>query len=33
MSDYEPGDYVLTVKIKDNITGKETEQSTELTWK
>ena len=33
MRDYEPGNYVLTVKIKDNISGKETEQSTELTWK
>ncbi|MGA7838081.1 MAG: hypothetical protein WB996_08950, partial [Ignavibacteriaceae bacterium] len=33
MSDYEPGDYVLTVKIIDNISGKETEQRTELTWK
>ena len=33
MSGYEPGDYVLTVKINDNISGKETEQRTELTWK
>ncbi len=33
MTGYEPGDYVLTIKLKDNITGKETEQSTELTWK
>lgn len=33
MNGYEPGEYVLTIKIKDNITGKESEQSTELTWK
>lgn len=33
MGNYEPGNYVLTVKVKDNISGKETEQSTELTWK
>ena len=33
MTGYEPGDYVLTIKIKDNITGIETEQRTELTWR
>jgi len=33
MSVYDPGNYVLTVKIIDNISGKETEQRTELTWK
>lgn len=33
MTGYESGNYVLTIKIKDNIAGKETEQSTELTWK
>ncbi len=33
MSGYEPGDYILTIKIKDNINGKKTEQSTELSWK
>lgn len=33
MSNYEPGNYVLTIRIKDNISGKETEQNTELSWK
>ncbi len=33
MSNYDPGNYILTVKIKDNISGKETQQQTELTWK
>jgi len=33
MSGYEPGNYVLIIKVKDNITGNETEQNTELTWK
>jgi len=33
MSDYETGNYVLTVKIIDDISGKETEQRTELTWR
>ena len=32
MSDYDPGNYLLTVKIKDNITGKEKEQSVNLYW-
>ena len=33
MNGYEPGYYFLTIKIKDNISGKETEQSTKLTWR
>ncbi len=33
MEDYDPGSYILTVKIKDNVTGKETEQSAELFWR
>ncbi len=33
MSGYDLGNYILSVKIKDNISGKETGQSTELTWK
>ncbi len=32
MSKYEPGEYVLTVMIKDNINGKEVSGSTEIKW-
>ncbi len=32
MSDYDPGNYLLTIKIKDNITGKEKEQHVNLFW-
>ena len=32
MSDYEPGNYTLTVKIKDNVTGKVQDSSIKLTW-
>ena len=30
---YEPGNYILSVKIKDNISGKETEKISNLIWK
>lgn len=33
MNSYEPGNYILTIKIKDNISGKETGQNTKLTWR
>ncbi len=33
MSKYEPGSYLLTVKIKDKISGKEVHSSTTLIWK
>jgi GWxTD domain-containing protein len=33
MNRYEPGNYLLTVKIKDNITGKESEKDVNLFWK
>ena len=33
MSGYEEGDYILTIKIKDNVIGKEIEQSTNLFWR
>ncbi len=33
MSGYDPGNYILYVKIKDNISGKETEQNSNLIWK
>ncbi len=33
MSGYDAGDYVLTVKIKDNISGKEASESTNLKWR
>lgn len=33
MSGYEPGNYILTIKIKDNISEKETEQNTKLVWR
>lgn len=33
MTGYEPGNYILSIKIKDNITGKETEQNIKLIWK
>ena len=33
MNKYEEGNYILTIKIKDNISGKETEQNTKLTWR
>jgi hypothetical protein len=32
MSNYDPGNYLLTVRIKDNITGTEKEQSVSLSW-
>ena len=33
MADYDPGNYLLTVKIKDNITGKEIEKDVNLFWR
>ncbi|MCH8326272.1 MAG: hypothetical protein IIB83_06910, partial [Bacteroidetes bacterium] len=33
MSGYEPGNYILTIKIKDNISEKEIEQNTKLVWR
>ncbi len=33
MNGNEPGGYLLTVKIKDNISGKETKGNTSLIWK
>ena len=33
MGGYEVGNYILTIKIKDNISGKQTEQNTKLIWK
>jgi GWxTD domain-containing protein len=33
MADYKPGNYLLTVKIKDNITGKESEKDVNLSWR
>lgn len=33
MSGYEPGNYILTIKIKDNVSEKETEQNTKLIWR
>jgi GWxTD domain-containing protein len=33
MSDYEPDNYLLTVRIKDNITGKESEKDVNLFWR
>jgi GWxTD domain-containing protein len=33
MADYESGNYLLTVKIKDNITGKESEKDVNLFWR
>ena len=32
MSDYEPGNYLLTVRIKDKISGRVQESSAKLTW-
>ncbi len=32
MGDYDAGNYVLTVRITDNVSGRKTEQSTDLTW-
>lgn len=32
MSKYEPGEYVVTVSIKDNATGKEVSSQTEINW-
>jgi len=33
MTKYELGEYVITVTIKDNVTGKETNNQTEVNWK
>ena len=33
MNGYEPGNYILSVRIKDNISGRETEQISNLIWK
>lgn len=33
MTDYNPGNYLLTVRIKDNITGKENEKDVNLFWR
>lgn len=33
MSNYEPGEYVITVSIKDLLTGKEVNGQTEINWK
>ncbi len=33
MNGYEPGNYILSVRIKDNIAGKEAEQISNLIWK
>lgn len=33
MSKYEPGEYVITVTIKDIVTGKEVSSNTEINWK
>ena len=33
MSNYDPRNYLLTVRIKDNITGKESEKDVNLIWR
>ncbi|NJD21631.1 MAG: GWxTD domain-containing protein [Melioribacter sp.] len=32
MNEYEPGEYVITVTVKDNVSGKEVSNQTEIKW-